>query len=338
MKAMLLAAGLGTRFQPHTLKKAKPALPFLNLPMVYYSTMLLNQLGVKNFVYNTFHLPDSIRKALQASEGSSAEIKDWLSDLTFQESSDGNVILGSAGGLKKAENSFDGEQNFILMNADEIILPANLSAFENLVTTHAQSSRLATLAVMKHAEVGKQFGGIWCDENHRVIEIGKTPSRPGLTAWHFIGLQVLNSRIFSMIEAGKETNIFYDVMNPLLAKHEVYAHPVQCHWFETGNLQSYLHATEECLKLMSLNRSSYLNGLLTELRPEDSLQTVNGQPVYGNPAFQLACKQAILEGFAVGWLPQNAKVPSFNSRILSRVVFDHNPAVLPTDMKNNLIL
>ncbi len=338
MKAMLLAAGLGTRFQPQTLKKAKPALPFLNLPMIYYSTFLLNQLQVKSFVYNTFHLPETVRRTFQPAEGSSHEIKDWLEGLTFQDSFDGPKILGSGGGLKRAEPYFTGEKNLLLMNADEIILPQNLAAFQQLLTTHEQSSGLATLAVMKHPEVGHQFGGIWCDSNHRVVEIGKKPTRPGLTGWHFIGLQVLNSKIFSFIESDQEKNIFYDVMNPLLEKYEVYAHPVSCHWYETGNLQSYLNATEECLKLISFNGSNYLNHLLSELRPEDSLQQIHGHPVYGNSEFQRACQQGILEGFAVGWVPRNLKPPSFHSRILSRVVFDHNPSLLPTDMKNNLIL
>ena len=338
MKAMLLAAGLGTRFQPQTLKKAKPALPFLNLPMAMYSVSLLYKLGIKNFAYNTFHLPDSIRKTFQVSEASSAEIKDWLEKISFEEFSDGPFILGSAGGLKKAEAFFEGEKNVTLMNADEIILPANLVAFEHLLTSHEKSSRLATLAVMKHPEVGHQFGGIWCDSSNRVIEIGKKPSQAGLTGWHFIGLQVLNSKIFSLIPPQKEMNIFYDILNPLLATHDVYAHPVQCHWFETGNLQSYLHATEECLKLVDHSGSTYLTQLLTDLRPEDSLQSIHGHHVYGNAAFQIACQQAILQGFAVGMIPKKIKPPSFHSRILSRVVFDHNPEILGTEMKNNFIL
>ncbi|MEK6556075.1 MAG: sugar phosphate nucleotidyltransferase, partial [Bdellovibrionota bacterium] len=61
MKAMILTAGLGTRFRPHTDKLAKPALPFLNIPLMGYSLFHLESLGIKDLVLNLHHLPQTIR-------------------------------------------------------------------------------------------------------------------------------------------------------------------------------------------------------------------------------------------------------------------------------------
>lgn len=326
MKAMLLAAGLGTRFQPHTLKKAKPALPFLNLPMAYYSIYLLNQIGLTDFVYNTFHLPETVRAILPAIKYGTPETESWLRQFQFQESHDGSFILGSAGGLKRAEPEFQGHQDLVLMNADELILPKDLVHFQNLLKVHKQNSyaqggkRLGTLAVIKHPEVGKQFGGIWCDAHHRVVEIGKTPSRSGLIGWHFIGLQALSSKIFSWIPQDRESNIFYDILNPILRDHEVYVHPVECEWFETGNLQSYLHATQECLRLIDMNKLSYLITLLKTLRPLDQLHHQHQGVVYGDPNFLTHLSQAKINAFAVGESPHATSASNHFTGKLSRVV------------------
>jgi len=322
MKAMLLAAGLGTRFQPHTLIKAKPALPFLNLPMAYYAVWLLNQCGVREFVFNTYHLPETVNKIFNfkgvSGLGHTSEIQTWLNQSLFQESPDGTQILGGAGGLKKAESFFRDSDNLVLMNSDEIILPRVLSSFHDFFKSHTNRNntklktsdatapsfpRLATLAVMDHPEVGHQFGGIWCDDSNRVIEIGKKPSRSGLKGWHFIGLQILNRKIFSMIPTNHESNIFYDVLNPILKDHNVYVHPVDCDWFETGNLNSYLQATQVCLNLIDQGKSNYLSEMLKSLRPQDTINKEEGHIIYGDPSFHQAMKKWQVKDFAVGSLP-----------------------------------
>ena len=57
MKAMLLSAGYGNRFKPHTNKVAKPAIPFLNIPMLGYPIYYLEQIGIEKLAINTHYLP-----------------------------------------------------------------------------------------------------------------------------------------------------------------------------------------------------------------------------------------------------------------------------------------
>ena len=58
MRAMILTAGLGTRLRPITDRYAKPAVPFLNVPLLCYPLELMRELGAKRLVLNTHHLPE----------------------------------------------------------------------------------------------------------------------------------------------------------------------------------------------------------------------------------------------------------------------------------------
>ena len=57
---MILAAGLGTRLRPYTDHYAKPALPFLNTPLLYYAVALLEKAGATQFVINAHYKPEQI--------------------------------------------------------------------------------------------------------------------------------------------------------------------------------------------------------------------------------------------------------------------------------------
>ena len=62
-KALVLCAGLGTRLQPYTNKRAKPAIEFFGLPMLGYSLYPMIRMGIQQFVVNTHHLPETINTA-----------------------------------------------------------------------------------------------------------------------------------------------------------------------------------------------------------------------------------------------------------------------------------
>ena len=64
MKAMILAAGFGTRLFPLTIDRTKPAIPFLGKPLVGYVAEYLAQFGIGEVVVNLHHQPQSVRDAL----------------------------------------------------------------------------------------------------------------------------------------------------------------------------------------------------------------------------------------------------------------------------------
>src|SRR5262249_27975580 len=98
MKAMILAAGEGTRLVPLTEHRPKPILPLLEQPLLTHTFRLLRQFGIDEAVVNLHHRAARIVEAL--GDGSR-----WGIRLTYSEE---ERLLGTAGGVKQAERYFDG--------------------------------------------------------------------------------------------------------------------------------------------------------------------------------------------------------------------------------------
>lgn len=239
MNLFFLAAGLGTRFKPLTLKMPKPAIPFLNVPLGYYNFRFLQNLNhpIHSFVVNTHHLPRQI-ESLYSSQ------KFISSQAVF--SNEPDIILGTAGGVKKAESLFTPNEPILMMNADEIIFTKNNDFINLALDQHKKNNSLATLVVMPHEEAGKKFGGIWCDKNNRVRMIGKSCDVPDTKALHYVGVIILSWDVLSLIQPNKELNIFYDVLINHLDQIQIYK--IEADWYETGNQIDYLKATQTVLK------------------------------------------------------------------------------------------
>ncbi len=243
MNVMLLAAGEGTRLRPYTLTLPKPAMPFLNIPLAAHSLGFLDGVNVDKLVVNTFHLAAKIHSLFEG-------LPHGAKELIF--SDEKGKILGSGGGLGNAREHFKGGRDFVMMNADEVILPKNSNVFNEAVNVHKKSHALATLMVKDHPGVGTQFGGVWVDADNKVLGFGKTALPGAVRAWHFIGVQILSEKVFDFIPAEGESNILYDALTTAIQQgHLVQAFPFECTWFETGNPHDYLEATAECLKILS---------------------------------------------------------------------------------------
>lgn len=267
MDIMVLCAGEGTRFRPHTLKTPKPAIPFLNVPLAFYSLAALSELRPQKLVANSFHLKLSIEKLFE-----SPLIKpQHIQNIFVRE--DGEKILGSAGGLKNCEDLLSESENIVLCNGDEVFLSHEYGQFQKASDFHIAEKNLATLLVMEHEGVGTQFGGIWTDSQGIVRDIGKTTELKGLKASHYIGVGYFNKKIFNSIPSGVEQNIFYDTLKPLLAEGRVQIYPFRGDWYETGNLKSYLSATAACLEHLRNHDDSgkYLEKVLAHFSPSSSL-------------------------------------------------------------------
>jgi len=130
MKAMILAAGSGTRLLPLTSLRPKPLFPIHNIPLLELTINQLKEVGVKDIVINTHHLNQKINTYFQKNMPSEVNIT-----LRYEPH-----LLGTAGAIKNVEDFWD-EQPFIVINGDIIHTIDLNAAYQN----HIKSENLATL-------------------------------------------------------------------------------------------------------------------------------------------------------------------------------------------------
>lgn len=253
MRALILSAGLGERLRPLTLKKAKPAVEFLNMPMLTFPYYWLSGLGLTDLTFNTHYLPDSVRHAAM-------EVVDPRIALHFTHES---TILGSGGGIWNARFHLSGERDFAVANGDGVVVCERLDWLKRMHKVHVDQNALATLLVCPLEGVGSKIPGVWMKSNGSVINFGKVPSQEGLTCLHFASFMIFNQRLWDFLPAGT-SNILYDVLQPQIAKGEKVlgfrADDLQ--WFETGNVPDFLSATNFCLKQLADQKAPFHKNLM----------------------------------------------------------------------------
>jgi mannose-1-phosphate guanylyltransferase len=189
MKAMVLAAGLGTRLRPMTDKIPKALLPVAGRPMIEYSLLLLRHYDIREVIINLQHLGDQIEGYLGNGEKLGVRI-------TYSKEPE---LLDTGGGLLKAK-PFLADGTFIVINTDVLI---DLS-LADLVAFHREKTATATL-VLRSDQDADQYGSIDIDTNGRICRFLETtiPTQvpSNLTKLMFTGVQVLEPEIFEYMTA-----------------------------------------------------------------------------------------------------------------------------------------
>lgn len=257
MKAFILAAGLGTRLWPLTEDRTKAAIPFLNRPLIAYSVEYLVKHGIREFIVNLHHQPDSIRRALGDGSKFGADIQ-----YSFEPE-----ILGTSGALEPMRESL-ADDDFLVING-KIITNIDLG---KVIAEHRQKNAIATL-VLRENSAREHFSIVEVDERNwitrfagfpdiahsqaagaetaaDVADVTTTASAPLM----FTGVQVLSPRIFEYIPRGCFSHSTIHVFPPAMAAGEaVIGHISSRDWYEMSTVARYLEAS---LRLMDDNVSS----------------------------------------------------------------------------------
>ena len=241
MRALILSAGMGERLRPLTLTRAKPAIEFLNMPMLAFPYYWLDTVDLSAVVFNTHYLGESVRKA--AMHVVKPECQTHFSHE--------DAILGSGGGIWNARFHLQWDGNFAVANADGVVTFKEHDAIEQMLRFHKKHDALATLLVCPLEGIGTIRPGVWMDKLGEVTNFGKAPRKDYLECYHYASYMFLSERIWNYLPEG-ESNILYDVLEPAIAKGEkVFGFkPEGMRWFETGNSEEYLQATKQCLEFM----------------------------------------------------------------------------------------
>lgn len=136
MKAMIFAAGLGTRLKPFTDNAPKALAKVNGKTLLEKSILYLQQYGITDVIVNVHHFPDMIERVITDNKGFGSTIS--ISEERAQ-------VLETGGGLQNVAWYFGKTDPFVVMNVDVL---TNL-ALDKLITDHNNSDALATLAIMK---------------------------------------------------------------------------------------------------------------------------------------------------------------------------------------------
>jgi MurNAc alpha-1-phosphate uridylyltransferase len=209
-KAMILAAGLGTRLKPWTDYHPK-ALAIVNgKSLLQRNVEYLQQFGITEVIINVHHFADQIRDAIETNKG-------WGSDISISDESE--TVLETGGGLNKASWFFD-KSDFVLMNSD-VLTNMDLGS---MIQYHCLHSPLATLAVANR-ETSRYF---LFDEASNLcgwknIKTGEVKLSRDVEKVHqraFSGIHVINPSIFRLITSqGKFSMV--DVYLELSARNQI---------------------------------------------------------------------------------------------------------------------
>lgn len=225
MKALVLAAGAGTRLRPLTDTCPKPMLPIAGRPLLERTLRWLRRYGVTEAALNLYHLPHVVRDGL--GDGSRFEMR-----LHYHEERE---LVGTSGALHGFPGFFD--EPFLVIYGD-LLLDLDL---DDLIGFHRERSAIMTLALKRTATPHSQ-GMIEVDSEGRVLRFVEKPTdwNGGDTA--NAGVYVCQPEVAARIPPGF-SDFGHDIIPALL--HEgapVYGRPLRGYLLDIGTPEAYAQA------------------------------------------------------------------------------------------------
>jgi mannose-1-phosphate guanylyltransferase/mannose-1-phosphate guanylyltransferase/phosphomannomutase len=234
MKAMLLAAGLGTRLRPLTYDLPKPMVPVLGRPVMEHIIRLLERHGFDDVIANLHYFPDLIRDTF--GDGSGHDIR-----LVYSYEPE---LLGTAGGVGNARDHFGGE-TFLIISGDALT-DIDLTA---LWKRHKEAGGIATLS-LKRVDDPSELGVVIVDDDGRIQGFQEKPA-PGeeLSNLGNCGIYVFEPEIFDYFPDRPFVDWAQDVF-PALLEQDIpfFGHEIGEYWNDVGSFEEYRQGNFDALE------------------------------------------------------------------------------------------
>lgn len=241
MKAMVLAAGLGTRLRPLTDDRPKALVEMAGRTLLEITLTRLREFGVREAIVNVHHFADKVVDYLQANRNFGMRIEVSRED----------VLLDTGGGLKKAawfflQDAGRSEELFILHNVD-VLSSIDLG---RMVSAHKEKQALATLAVQKREtsryllfDEQLQLCGRRAAREQKT-EMVRPARQPAALA--FSGIHVVSTRLLKMMQEEGVFSIIDSYLRLAGEGERIQAFPAdEYYWRDLGTPESLQQAAED---------------------------------------------------------------------------------------------
>jgi len=278
MRAMVMAAGLGTRLRPITNEVPKPIVPVGNVAIVEQLVRLLASHGVKEVIANLHWFPETVQGRL--GDGSELGV-----EVSYRQEDE---LLGTAGGVRNVADflTADGGDTFLVL-AGDALTDVDLTA---LVDAHRAGGGVATLAVKKVSDVS-EYGVIVAGSDGRVQGFQEKPD-PAEALSDLVNCMVyaFSPEVLDYFPDPDPVDFAHDVF-PALLEHDVpfHVHEVDAYWNDVGTLREYLQGNLDAVEgAVELPR---LGGVLLDGEaPAEGAEIAGDVDVQGKVLFGDGCR------------------------------------------------
>ncbi|NLD36241.1 MAG: NDP-sugar synthase [Desulfatiglans sp.] len=248
MKAMIMAAGFGTRLKPLTDHIPKALVPVLNRPILERNIEYLAEYGIKDIIINAHYHMEQMECYIKGCK---------IPGVNLSISLEPDEILGTGGGLSKCR-PFLKDDTFILINSD-ILTDIHL---DQAIKSHMGSGAIVTM-VLHDFQRFNQVEVI----NNTVTKIHRDIA-PGRFA--FTGIHVLSPHIFDWLPPKGYSDIISECYTPMIESGKtINTHMATGHyWHDTGTIESYKMANKD---LLEVENKRFIKGKNTCIDPSVKL-------------------------------------------------------------------
>ncbi|MFS2015705.1 sugar phosphate nucleotidyltransferase [Massilia sp. GER05] len=247
MKAMILAAGKGTRVRPLTYDLPKPMIPVLGKPVMAYLIEHLRKHGVTEIMVNVSHLHEKIEEYFGEGEQYGVQIGYSFEGYTKEDGEVVAVPIGSAGGMKKIQEFGGFFDDTTIVLCGDALIDLDLKA---ALAEHRRKGAVASV-ITKEVPWDKvsSYGVVVTDQNGRITQFQEKPKQEeALSNFISTGIYIFEPEVIDLIPSGVEFDIGSQLF-PLLAEKGMpfYAQGRPFNWLDIGSVSDYWEVLQNVL-------------------------------------------------------------------------------------------
>jgi mannose-1-phosphate guanylyltransferase len=247
MKAMILAAGKGTRVRPLTYDLPKPMIPVLGKPVMAYLIEHLAKNGVTEIMVNVAHLHEKIEDYFGEGEQFGVQIGYSFEGYTKEDGEVVAVPIGSAGGMKKIQEFGGFFDDTTIVLCGDALIDLDLKA---ALLEHRRKGAMATV-ITKEVPWDKvsSYGVVVTDKEGRITQFQEKPKQEeALSNFISTGIYIFEPEVLDLIPSGTEFDIGSQLF-PLLVEKGLpfYAQGRPFNWLDIGSVSDYWEVLQNVL-------------------------------------------------------------------------------------------